>query len=207
MKRSSLWIGGAGVLAAAIALWIWTRGAPTPSAEGAAGGGGAKKPDVVGQAQAPSAPPPQIDPTPAGGGDTAVKDYMVGDVRVRDHRPGHQVEADVPPAIHPPIGPRIPSTLSMAIAQQLRGATSACGAEAPAEARGVKPRVDGTVTISVKGNQATVTAATFAARDVTGDAAAAVKRCFEQRVMGQVVPASDAPDVDGYALSLQMVLP
>ena len=151
-----------------------------------------------------SVTPPQRDGT---GSAVKVTDYMVGGVRIRDHRAGEHARVDVPPAIHPPEGRRIPSQLTSDIAQKVRVTTAECASNLSTAARGTTPRVDGTIMIAIKNRQATVTSATVQLRDVAADAAAPVKQCIEQKSVGAATDAGDEPDLQDYAITLSLRLP
>jgi hypothetical protein len=142
----------------------------------------------------------------AGTAADAPKEYVVGGVRIRDHRKGEHVQLDVPPSIHPPGGRKLPSELTNAIAQQVRAAVNECAASVPAEARGDKPRMDGEIQIAIKDRQARVTSATIQPRDITGSVEQ-VKQCVEQRAVGIASPSGDEADLEGYSITLSIRLP
>jgi hypothetical protein len=158
------------------------------------------------RAEAP-APPSRGDTLEVPAGGSATKEYVVGDVRVRDHRTGDHPIPDLPPAVHPPQGRRLPSTLTNELAQQLRKAVASCAASVPAEARGPAPKIDGEIIIAIKDHQASITSATFQPRDVTGDANDAVKQCLASRAIGLATPSGEQADLDHYAVTLSLVLP
>lgn len=152
---------------------------------------------------------PSASGTPERTADTsadAPKEYVIGGVRVRDHRKGEHVQMDVPPSIHPPGGRKLPSELTNAIAQQVRAAVNECAASVPAEARGDKPRVDGEIRIAIKDRQVRVTSATIQPRDITGSVEQ-VKQCIEQRTVGIASPSGDEADIEGYSITLSIRLP
>jgi hypothetical protein len=138
---------------------------------------------------------------------TTVNEYVVGDVRVRDHRTGAHVQPDIPPSIHAPGGRKIPSELTSAIAQKLRSVVAECATTVPADARGAKPRADGEILIAIKNQLATVTGATIQLRDVTGDSVEPVAQCIQQKSIGVATASGDEPDVDSYAITLSLRLP
>jgi len=206
MKRGYLALAAGLVVTAVLALWLWTRTtdpAPSPSQTAPRipeADPGKSRTTVT---RAPASERPRLT-APDDGSD--VKEYMVGDVVVRDHRLGDAPRMDVPPAIHAPLGRRIESSLTSDIVQKLRAATAECGTSVPADARGAKPRVEGTIVIAIREHQATVTGATFQVRDVTG-AFEPVKSCFEQKSVGVVTPSGDEADLEGYAISMSLRLP
>jgi hypothetical protein len=211
MNRGYLALGAAVVLAAVIGLYVaLTRSDP---------GGGAAAHHDPDAPKSPEADPgkPNIKvtqtapgehprPGPSGSG-SAVSDYMIGGVRIRDHRSGDHAPVDIPPAIHPPQGRKIASQLTSDIAQQLRAVTTECTASVPREARGAAPRLEGEIMIAIKDHQAQVTSATFQLRDVAAGSDGSVKQCMEQKSVGVVTPADDEPDVEGYAISLSLRVP
>jgi len=143
---------------------------------------------------------------PAGAG-SAVREYASGDVRVRDHRSGDHAAVDVPPAIHPPEGRKIPSQLTSDLAQHLRGVMAECAASVPPDALGASPRLEGEVLMSIKNHQATVTGATFQLRDVAAASQDPVKQCMAQKAVGVATPSGDEADVEGYAINLSFHFP
>ena len=143
---------------------------------------------------------------PAGAG-SAPRDYQIGDVRVRDHRSGDHAALDVPPAIHPPEGRKIPSQLTSDLAQHLRGVMAECATSVSPEALGASPRLEGEIMMSIKNHQATVTGGTFQLRDVAAAAQDLVKQCMEQKSVGVATPSGDEPDVEGYAITLSFHFP
>src|SRR5262245_35312697 len=112
MNRGYFAIGAAIVLAALFGLLVALRGDPEPTAK--PGDRQGDKDAKIAQADSgkptsrpalrpPSASAPSASDTPSEPG-TPVKEYVVGDVRVRDHRSGDHPPLDVPPAIHAPGG-------------------------------------------------------------------------------------------------------
>jgi len=210
MNRGYLALGAAVVLVAVIGLVLVLR----------SGDDGAVKPDPAGPkfsetklgkpsaqvTRAPSAPSSGAS-RPEPGSGPAVGEYTVGGVRIRDHRSGNHAPLDVPPAIHPPEGRKISSQLTADLAQKLRVVTDACTASLPPEARGAKPRLDGEILIAIKDQQATVTSATFQARDVAGASEGLIKQCMEQKTIGVATPSGDEPDLQGYAITLSLRIP
>ena len=133
---------------------------------------------------------------------SAVTDYMVGGARVRDHRSGARTPVDVPPAIHPPEGRKIPSQLTSDVAQRVRAVMTECALNLPPDARGADPRLDGTIMIAIKDRQATITSASVQLRDVNASAAAPVKQCIEEKSIGVATSAGEEADVAGYAITV-----
>jgi len=214
MNRRYLALGVAIVVVAAIGLYVASRrsdpGGTTAAHEGPGSPGDPKKPEAD-----PGTPKIKVTQTPAGtnprpeltGSGSAVSDYMVGGVRIRDHRSGDHAPVDVPPSIHPPQGRKIPSQLTSDIAQQLRSVTTACTASLPTAERGPQARLEGEIKIAIKDHQVQVTSATFQPRDLAGGADGPVKQCMEQKALGVTTPAGDEPDVEGYSISLSLRVP
>jgi hypothetical protein len=200
MKPRALALGAAVVVAAVVALFIAMRSDDREIARVAS-------PKITqadrGKPAAEVTRTPSVGATaPAGRPRSAVTDYMVGGVRVRDHRSGDRTASDVPPAIHPPEGRKIPSQLTSDIAQQVRAAMTECAINLPPDARGVDPRHDGTITISINDRQATITSASVQLRDVNASAAAPLERCIEEKSVGVATSAGEEADVAGYTITL-----
>jgi hypothetical protein len=206
MNRGTLAIGLVIVVAAGVALYVATQrddatsvgAAPAPrNADVVAGGGAPMGRERAGRA-APLLPSP---------GAANASDYMVGDVRVRDHRSGDHDKTDVEPVIHPPTGPRIDSKLSSEIARSMRGVVAECAALVPAGERGAKPRFEGQIKIAVARGSATITSAQIRLRDTTGDSITAAQQCLEQKVIGISTPSGNEPDIEDYGITLSLRLP
>src|SRR5262245_8318175 len=121
--RNVLVIGGLVVVAVAVGLWLVLA-----KDDGTAQ---ATSPTVATGSAVHSAPPrgaPTVtEGTPsdrpalpqAAPGENS-RDYVVGDVRVRDHRDGDNKPLDIPPNVHPAEGRQIPSMLTHEIAQKVK---------------------------------------------------------------------------------------
>jgi hypothetical protein len=214
MNRGFLAIGAAVVLAALFGLLVVLRSGTDgePRATSASAKPGPKIDAKIAQAD-PGKPmtgaparAPGATATPAGSG-SAGRDYMIGDVHVRDHRSGDHAPLDVPPAVHAPGGRKVPSELVYAITQKVRAVISECVANLPSEGRGDKPRVDGEIEIAIKNQLATVTEATIQLRDVVGATVESVKQCIEQKSIGVATASGDEPDVERYAITMSVRLP
>jgi len=212
MNRGYLALGAAVVLAAVIGLYMVLRTSdqggdlaahPDPGVTSSPGDDPGRPTIKVTQPAHGDRPPP----TEAAGSGSVPDEYMVGGVRIRDHRSGDHARVDIPPAIHPPQGRKIPSQLTSDIAQKLRAVTAECTAGVAKEARGAAPRLEGEILIAIKDHQAQVTSATFQLRDVAAGADRPVKQCMEQKSVGVATPAGDEPDVEGYAISLSLRVP
>jgi hypothetical protein len=214
MNRGYLALAAGLVIAAGLALYILSRPAADPSASGStasreATGARIKEADRGNPNRAPRIAPIGPDDTPAQatpGTGSAVREYVVGGIRVRDHRVGDHPQVEIPPAIHPPHGRRIPSRLTYDVTQKVRGVVNECAASVQAASRGPKAGLDGQVMIAIKDHQATVTRATFVLRDVASPDPA-VKQCLEQKAIGLATPSGDEADVENYAITLSLRLP
>jgi hypothetical protein len=202
-------IGGAVVIALAVVLWLalekdmaepaaTTSSEPQGSAVVVRTGG---TPTVT---QGASGDHPAL-PQPAPGENP--RDYVVGDIRVRDHREGDHKPLDVPPNPHPIEGPKIPSTLTHEISQKLRAHVMTCTASLPKDARGEKPRVEGQIIIAIKDHKVTITKSTMQLRDVSGESVEPTKQCIEQKALGIENSAPEQSDVDNYSINVTYAIP
>jgi hypothetical protein len=204
MNRGYLVLGAAVVLAGAIGLYV-----ALGTGEDAAVKQNPGDPNIAeiehGRRDARTSPhPDRAQPSlPAG---TGAHEYMVGDVRVRDHRSGENAPIEALPAIHPPERRKIPSQLTSDLAQRLRGVMNECAAGIPREALGASPRLEGSVLMSIKNHQATVTNAMFQLRDVAPASQDPLKQCMAQKAVGVATPSGDEPDVEGYEITLSFRL-
>src|SRR5689334_1964907 len=115
--RNALLIGGLVVVALVIALYLAMKKDSDADAHGDAHPAQGSSTAVVAppRTSSPSVTPglpgerPQL-PQPAPGENP--RDYVVGDIRVRDHREGDNKPLDIPPNVHPAEGPAIASTLT-----------------------------------------------------------------------------------------------
>jgi hypothetical protein len=214
MNRGYLALAGGLVLAAVIALYVLSRTGDDAAVERDSTGpkiteADPGKPGPRLRPLRPSEPAvPAVPDGAASGGRSGSpgRDYMIGGVHVRDHRSGEHPPVDLPPAIHPPHGRKIPSQLTYDVTQRLRGVVNECAASIPPGARGAKPGIDGEIMIAIKNQQATVTGAAFQLRDIAASDAA-VKDCVEQKAVGVAVASGDEPDVENYAITVSLRLP
>lgn len=147
------------------------------------------------------------DPTLDQGSNKYPKDYMIGDIHVRDHRTGDNKPLDLPPNIHPAEHRELPSTLTHDISQQVKKLVWQCGADVPKDARGTKPRVDGQLTVSIKDHTLNLTTIATQVRDVDGPAADALKQCVEQKSVGLTAAAADQADITDYGIGITFAIP
>lgn len=151
---------------------------------------------------APHLPSTNVDsvhPVPPAG---SANEYVIGDVRVRDHRSGSNAPLDIPPNIHRPNTRQLPSTLTADVAQKVRGVLIDCAKDLPKEARGDHPRLEGQVIVAIKDHKLTVTGATMQLRDVSGEALEPTRQCIEQHAIGLETAASDQDDLDNYSIGV-----
>lgn len=204
---------GAAVAIIGIVVWVMLRigGGTTPAARhGTESPAGSAV--VVTTDPSLAAPPPSLpsgDPaTPGSDVPANERDYMVGDIRVRDHRTGHHQPLDLPPNIHPDHARELPSTLTHDISQKVNKVLFACAADLPKEARGDKPRLEGQVTVAIKDHTLSVTSTVAQVRDVHDDHAVdALKQCVEQKSVGLTSAADDQADIDGYGIAITFAIP
>jgi hypothetical protein len=211
MNRGLLALAGGLVLAAVIALYIVLRSGDDAAVEPVAKGPKITEADLGNTAPrlrpiGPSEPAPAEAAAGTTRSGSAARDYVIGGVHVRDHRSGDHAQLTIPPAIHPPHGRRIPSQLTHALTQRLRGVVNECAANVPPEARGTKPGIDGEIMIAIKNQQATVTSAMFQLRDVAVSDTS-IKQCLEQKAIGVSAPSGDEADVESYGITLSLRLP
>ncbi len=150
---------------------------------------------------------PERDRTVAEDRPTVVTETVVNGARVRDHRGGEQVPYQ--PRSRDPVdahGVRLPSQLVHDLSDKLKSAMTECTTAIPAEARGGRPRIEGSIFVDVTGGQVMVKEAAIELRDVTGDVAAA-KQCLERKWIGQTTPAGDTADTSHYAISVVFAVP
>jgi hypothetical protein len=210
--RNALWIGGLVVVALAIALYLAMKkdsdaargeGAtePAPSKQEAVAPPRTSTPSVTpGLTEAPHMPQ-------AGAGENP-KDYVVGDIHVRDHREGDNKPLDIPPNVHPAEGPAIPSLLTHEISQKVKTVVLDCAKAIPKEARtDERPRVEGQVIIAIKDHNVTVTKSTMQIRNVTGESVEPTKQCIETKTIGITNPAADQADLDSYSINVTYAIP
>lgn len=136
------------------------------------------------------------------GDEGSATEYVVGDVRVRDHRGGSNAPLDVPPNVHPPGARKIPSSLTAAVAQQVRAVLADCTKDVPRDARGPHPRVEGQLIVTIKDHKMSVTSATMQLRDMPADSLDATRQCVEQHSVGLEAQAPDQDDLDNYSIGV-----
>jgi len=153
------------------------------------------------------APPRLPDGTVAATGSDQVREYMVGDVKIRDHRTGDHKPMDIPPNIHPANARALPSELTQDISQQVKRQMFDCAAAVPKEARGTKPKMEGTLAIAIKDHKLSITGLTAQIRDIDGPSADALKQCVEQKSANFTSSAPKEADLDSYTIGLTFAIP
>jgi hypothetical protein len=150
-------------------------------------------------------------PTPPPGlaaGSDGVKEYMVGDVKIRDHRSGSNVPRDIPPNPHPANARDLPAELTHAISQQVKNQIYACAAVVPKDVRGEKPKVIGQLNVAIKDHMLSITGMSLETRDITDEATAtALKQCTQEKSAGLTSPAKDQDDIAEYNIQLNFAIP
>lgn len=140
-------------------------------------------------------------------GTPTVTETLVDGARVRDHRGGEQVpyqpRTREPDEAH---GVRLPSQLVHDISDKLKAAMVECAAAIPAEARGPRPKIEGSIFVDVTAGQLMVKEAAIELRDVTGEITAS-KQCLERKWIGQSTPAGDTPETSHYAITVVFAVP
>ena len=210
--RNALLIGGLVVVALVIALYFAMKEDGSAAAQGQTGQSTASGSAVVAppRSSAPSVTPgaaehPQL-PQAAPGENP--KDYVVGDIRVRDHRDGDNKPLDIPPNVHPAEAPTIPSTLTHEISQQVKNVVLECAKSIPKEARTAeRPRVEGQIIIAIKDHKLTITKSTMQLRNVSGESVEPTKQCIESKSIGLTNPAADQGDMDSYSINVSYAVP
>lgn len=210
--RKALVLGGLVVVVVVVALWLALKKDTSASARSTSSSGSA----VVVQTHTP--PPlgaPNVTEGTTGSAPALPqaaegenpRDYVVGDVRVRDHRAGDNKPLDIPPNVHPAEGRTIPSTLTHEIAGKVKQVMMQCVETLPKEARGEKPRLDGQISIAIKDKKATVTKSTMHLRNVTGESVEPTTQCIVKKSIGLENAAADQADLDEYTINISFAIP
>jgi len=202
MKRTLLVVA---VVVLGVVAWLVLRKHGSPDAPAAQTPGSAS-PGSDRVAGTPTVTPA---PTlPGGSGEARLpepgsgSEYVIGDVRVRDHRAGSNAPMDIPPNIHAPNTRTLPSALVQDVAQKVRVVLADCAKDVPKDARGEHPRLEGQVVVSIKDHKLSVTGATMQLRDMPADTVDATKQCVETHSVGLETAASDQDDLDKYSIGV-----
>jgi hypothetical protein len=202
------------VAAAALLLWmILKSGDDDASASSQPAGAGsaaaARAPSPTEAGDRPRLPQVAAAEEERRGGraDRPTTETIIDGVRVRDHRRDRSQPIVIPPRPPPAHARKIPPTLTKTISDRILPIVRECGASVPPEARGPKPRVEGTVIIAIKDQQVQLSQATIELTDVVGAALEPTKQCIQQKALGVTAPAADEADLENYALRLSYSLP
>jgi hypothetical protein len=205
-RRVVLAIFALAVLAAAVILYLKLRdddaSAGTP---GSTGSSPAADDEPKAPATRPTLAPANRD-TAVASSDGSAGEVTINGVRIRDHRTGDHPPVDLPPNVHAPKSHRVAPTLTADISTKIQAVMHECVTAMPADARGAKPRLDGTIQIAIKDQQARITQSAVQLRDVVGSSADTTKQCIEQKSLGLTAPATDEPDLESYSISITFAL-
>lgn len=138
---------------------------------------------------------------------TSYKDYTIGGVRVRDHRPGDPKPLDLPPNVHRPQARELPSELTAAIGQQMRKVVWQCARDIPAAARGPKPKFEAQVTAGIDNHKLAIMEIASQVRDVEGQAVDAMRNCVARNAAGLTVSTAGQDDIANYGIRFSFVIP
>jgi len=194
-------------LAAVGGFWLMMRGdgddaqaSGEPKATPRAGFGGGTHAPSNGPA-APSVAAPTPGDLPAN-----VKEYAANGAIVRDHRSGAHAPIELDPNAKPPNERKLQPTLTKAVADRVRDVMHQCVATMPDGVKGENPRLDGSITISIKDKQVSVDKAAISIRDVKGEAAETTRTCIEQKALAITQAAGDEQDLANYDITLSFTL-
>lgn len=201
-------IMGTFVLAGGVVLWLMLRGSDDevakPTGETVTAPTGSAPPATDRGPAAPSVAPSLPGSTPSAE-EGEVKEYVVGDRRVRDHRKGDHAPIDIPPSVHPAEGRRLTSNLVHEVGLKLKVMVKECAQALPAGARGKDPHLEGQVVVAIKAKQVTVTRAVVQLRDVTDASVETIKKCIEERALTLTHQAEET-DLESYDINLSYAL-
>jgi hypothetical protein len=211
MNRVLLAIGAAAVAAMIVVLWLALR--TDSGASASTQKSGANEPATPGSSAPDRSARPTVTPSveprgsgQAGTGTDEPTTYAVGDVEVRDHRTGNHAPIDLPPNVHPADTHRISSKIVNDLSLQIQAVMKQCAVEIPPEARGDKPRLEGTIFIAIKGEQAKITDAAMQLRNVVGASVEPTKQCIMQKSVGITATATGEPETEKYTISVSFAL-
>lgn len=194
MDRRIVLAGGAIVAAATIVLAVKLR-ASDPSVSRARTPEPEPEPVVVDRSR------PHLEARQPG--TPSISETVTETSRVRDHRTGDRVAYDPEARTgEKRTAQRLPPELVHSLSKQLEAAMVECTAAIPADARGPRPGVSGSVFVDVAGGSLQVTETAIELRDLAGEAAATAKQCMAARWVGQTVPASDGVAATHYEISV-----
>ena len=199
---------GALIVAAGVALVLMmSRTDPDAPAKTQRASGAAPSTGPVASSDPVAPSLPTTAPTTATTGSNGVKEYMVGGVKIRDHRAGDNKQIDLPPNPHPADSRELPSELTHDISQQVRRQMDTCATAIPKDVRGTKPKLDGQLTVAIHDHKLTITDMALQVRDVDGPSGDALKQCVSEKAASYVSSAPDQPDLDNYGIAITFAIP
>jgi hypothetical protein len=206
MKRAMLALLAVAVLAAGIALLVWTR--QTDPAAAAPAPARVAAPIKVATPPAPIRPAPQpsavVSPVAPAAGSDAHQGVVVGVPNPDPHHGG--LEATLGTTAPAPPGRQLPPATVAAISSVVKAAMAECGLAVTPDARGPSPRLEAAITIAIKAHVITVTTAVGTLHDVLGAVADPTKKCLETKALGLTAPAADQDDLDTFPINLSLRL-
>jgi hypothetical protein len=192
----------------AVALGLLMSGGTAPTASEKRASGGTVVPTGASQKPIPTLPADPSGSAVAATGSSNVREYMVGDTKIRDHRSGSNVPRDIPVNPHPANARELPAELTHDISQQVKRAIYECAAQVAKEVKGDKPKVVGQLVVAVKDHKLSITNMALETRDINDDAAAAtLKQCSQDKSANFTSVAKDQDDVTDYAIQLNFAIP
>jgi hypothetical protein len=203
------------VSAAALLLWMIMRSgddgaSANPPSQPGPGPGPAASSRVPSRKDGDDRPGiPQVaaaDQDRRGGDRPPATETVINGVRIRDHRKDRSQPVtlpDRPPPSHPR---RISPNVTAAVIDRMRPVVRECAANVPPEAKGVKPRAEGQVLISIKDHQVHVREAALEIGDVVGAAVEPTRQCIRERSLAVTAPGGDEEDVEDYPIHLSFGL-
>ena len=142
----------------------------------------------------------------AGSADAPPTEYAVNGAIVRDRRTGNRPPFEPNADIAPPNKRKLQPTLTKAIADRVRDVMHECVKDMPREARGERPRLEGTINIAIKAQQVSVSRAELRVRDVAEAAAERTRQCIVQKSQTITHAAADEADLESYDINLSFTL-
>jgi hypothetical protein len=208
MNRRLVGVLAAAMLIAGVIIFLFVKNTTSSASSGATTHTGSAVVVATdpGTPNAPSLPGTSGQPSDPGSAQNPT-DYVVGDIRVRDHRGGNNKPLDIPPNIHPAEHRELPSALTTALSHEVKLLFFACGADVPKDARGDKPKLEGQMTTAIKDHKLVVTGMVAQIRDVNAPYQDQLKACVEQKAVGTTVAANDQEDITDYGVQISFALP
>ncbi len=208
MKTTLIVIASLVVIGAVALVLMLSRTTDPPAARSAPPRGNAPVVTSEPAREAPVLPSvPDGSAVVAAGGSAYPKEYMVGNVRVRDHRSGDNKPLDLPPNMHPAESRELPSELTNDISQQVRRRLFECASAVPKEARGTKPKLVGQLTVAIKDHKLSITDMALQVRDLEGPSGDTLKQCVMEKSATFAADARDQADVENYGIAITFAIP